>query len=35
MNKKRVNLDLAYNNFNFKKISITDKDFNQLSTDTK
>ena len=35
LNKKRENLYLLYNNFNFNKFSISDEEFNDLSDDTK
>ena len=35
MSKKRENSDLVYNNFDFKKFSITDEECNELSADTK
>ena len=35
MNKKRANLDLLYKNFDFKKFSITNEWFNDLSLDLK
>ena len=35
MNKKRDNSEMVYNNFNFSKFNITDKEFDELSADTK
>ena len=35
MNKKQEISDLAYNNFIFKKLNISDKEFNNLSDDIK
>ena len=35
MKKERDNSEMVYNNFNFSKFNITDKEFDELSADTK
>ena len=35
MKKERDNSEMVYNNFNFSKFNITDKEFDELAADTK